>query len=428
MKDRSNNAADPEGGRFSRRKLFGAGAAGGLGVALASGMVPGTPDVAVDAAAAAGVVPYFGDHQSGVATKAQQGLEFAAFDVVGTERSTVAELMQTWSQAAARMCRGYPVAELDDDLLAPPADSGEALDSGAANLTVTFGFGPSLFVLDGEDRFGLAHHMPAALQPLPAFAGDAIEAAFAGGDVGVQVCADDPLVAFHAIHNLVRLADGAAEVRWSQTGFARTSSTRRQQVTPRNVMGFKDGTINVHGNDPVAMANHVWAGSEGPSWMSGGTYMVARRIRILLEAWDRSSLGDQQQTIGRQKYSGAPLSGTNEFDPLDLTALDPSGRPLIPADSHVRLASAAVNGGAQLLRRGYSYYEGIDQFGELDAGLFFICYQRDPRRQFVPIQRRLASSDALNQYVRHVGSAVFACPPGASRGGWVGRGLLGTFG
>jgi deferrochelatase/peroxidase EfeB len=173
------------------------------------------------------------------------------------------------------------------------------------------------------------------------------------------------------------------------------------------------------------MDRFVWVGREGPAWMRGGTYMVTRRIRMLLEIWDRSPLADQEQTIGRDKYVGAPLGGSEEFEPLDLNA-ERNGRPVIAPDAHVRLASAAFNDGERILRRGYSFTDGVDQsLGELDAGLFFICFQRDPERQFVAIQRRLGETDALNEYIKHVGSAIFAVPPGARSSGYVGETLLG---
>jgi deferrochelatase/peroxidase EfeB len=190
-------------------------------------------------------------------------------------------------------------------------------------------------------------------------------------------------------------------------------------------MGNKDGTANIRAEDTEAMDRFVWVGSEGPTRMRGGSYVVTRRIRMLLEVWDRASLEDQERTIGRHKYSGAPLGGEDEFEPLPLDE-EKDGEPLIPVDSHVRLASARENDGARLLRRGYSFTDGVDEsLGELEAGLFFICFQRDPEKQFVAIQRRLGSSDALNEYIKHVGSAVFAVPPGAEPGGYVGETLLG---
>ncbi len=90
------------------------------------------------------------------------------------------------------------------------------------------------------------------------------------------------------------------------------------------------------------------------------------------------------------------------------------------------LSSPGANNGAKLLRRGYSYVDGLDRVSGAPAtGVLFICYQRDPRRQFIPIQRQLAALDSLNQFIRHVGSAIFACPPGATAAGYVGERLLG---
>jgi deferrochelatase/peroxidase EfeB len=169
----------------------------------------------------------------------------------------------------------------------------------------------------------------------------------------------------------------------------------------------------------------VWAGAEAPPWMRGGTYMVARRIRMLIEVWDRASLGDQEQTIGRVKASGAPLGRSAEHDPVDLAARGPDG-PVIPADAHIRLASASANGGQKILRRGYSFTDGFDpQLGQLDAGLFFICFQRDPETGFVAIQRRLGATDALGEYIQHTGGGLFAMLPGVRRGQYLGQGLLG---
>jgi deferrochelatase/peroxidase EfeB len=245
-----------------------------------------------------------------------------------------------------------------------------------------------------------------------------------GGDLGLQVCSDDPQVAFHAVHNLIRLASPAAVPRWSLAGFGRTSNSRSQK-TPRNLMGFKDGTNNIMAEEAHSLERFVWArGPESPPWMRGGSYLVLRRIKMLLGRWDETPLVQQEQTFGRQKLSGAPLGGVREHDPVDLGAKR-GGRPVIPPDAHVRLASPEYNGGERILRRGYSYADGIDRAtGSAAGGLLFISYQRDPRKQFIPIQRRLASSDALGAHTEHVGSAIFACPPGATRGGFVGETLF----
>jgi len=231
-------------------------------------------------------------------------------------------------------------------------------------------------------------------------------------------------VAFHAIRNLTRIARGVATMRWSQIGFGRTSSTSKAQETPRNLMGFKDGTNNVKAEDGDLVDQHVWVppGDE-PAWMRDGTYVVARRIRMLIEVWDRSSLNDQEQTIGRHRLSGAPIGSEDEFDAVDLETTGPDGQPLIPTDSHVRLSRE--NSDEKILRRGYSFTDGMDsKRGQLDAGLFFISFQRNPQTQFVPLQRRLAENDALNEYISHTSSALFACPPGAREDGYVGETLF----
>ena len=98
---------------------------------------------------------------------------------------------------------------------------------------------------------------------------------------------------------------------------------------------------------------------------------------------------------------------------------------MIPVDAHVRLAHPDTNNGARLLRRGYNFVDGSDGLGRLNAGLFFIAYQRDPRTGFVPVQTSLARHDAMNEYVRHVSSGLFACPAGVSGpGDFWGRALF----
>ena len=291
-----------------------------------------------------------------------------------------------------------------------------------ASLTLTVGFGPGLF----DRRFGLASRRPDALAPLPALPGDELEPNRSGGDLAVQACADDPQVAFHAVRNLARVGRGIVTMRWFQLGFGRTSSTSTAQSTPRNLMGFKDGTRNIKGEDTAALEAHVWVGRESDqAWMRGGSYLVVRRIRMLIESWDRGTLADQEAVFGRTKDVGAPLTGRTEFDVPDFRAVR-DGEPVIADDAHVRLASPENNGGLRILRRGYSYTDGIDPAtGQLDAGLVFLAYQKDPRTQFVPLQRRLGRADALNEYIRHTGSALFACPPGVTAAGdWWGRALF----
>jgi deferrochelatase/peroxidase EfeB len=413
---------------ISRRELFQlAGAAsaglalggGGVGVALAAKNIVDAESSPINAS-----VPFFGRNQAGISTPQQDRLLFAAFDLTTEEVSEVRDLLREWSSAAALMSEGRPVGEESENGYLPPEDTGEALGLSPARLTLTFGFGSTLFERDGADRYGLAASQPAALATIPPMPGDSLEPERSDGDLCVQACADDPQVAFHAIRNLTRIARGAATMRWSQIGFGRTSSTSKAQETPRNLFGFKDGTNNLKAEDRELMDQYIWVqpGDE-PDWMRDGTYLVARRIRMLIEVWDRSSLNDQEQTIGRHRTSGAPIGSADEFDAVDLEAEGSDGNPLIPPESHVRLSRE--NPDEKILRRGYSFTDGMDQKrGQLDAGLFFVCFQRDPRNQFVPLQRRLAENDALNEYISHTGSALFACPPGARENGYVGETLF----
>ena len=408
---------------LSRRRMLAMGGVGVAGVVTggaagawaraAADDRPGSPD-------AGGGVPFYGIHQAGITTPAQDRLHFVAFDVVTDKRADLVEMLREWTRAAARMTAGQdagPVGAVAGPPEAPPDDTGEALDLPASGLTLTVGFGPSLFRdAAGRDRFAIADRKPDALADLPHFPGDALVAAVSGGDLCVQACAHDPQVAVHAIRNLVRIGFGAVSVRWSQLGFGRTSSTSRGQATPRNLFGFKDGTANLKAEDGTELSEHLWIRpGDGPDWMTGGSYLVSRKIRMVVETWDRTSLAEQEAIIGRTKGSGAPLGGRGEFDRIDLAAKTADGHPAVPTDSHVRLAHPDSNGGAKLLRRGYNFVDGSDGLGRLNAGLFFMAYQRDPRRQFAPIQTRLARNDAMNEYLRHVSSGLFACPPGVRK-------------
>ena len=469
----------------------GLGAAGLAHAALDKVSTPGA--AASSAHALPKAEPFFGEHQAGIVTPQQGHTYFATFDLTTNDRSEVIALLKAWTDASARLTRGDTAEPLDlnpsaaagkasgnqapaddavlgamstaDDAPAPAAtvnfaaspasgaasgaayvaagatapaysaapyeDSGEALGLNPARLSLTFGFGPGLFTRDGVDRYGLAARRPDALVDLPRFNGDQLVKEKSGGDLCVQACADDAQVAFHAVRQLARLATGKATIRWVQAGFL---SQPADGSTARNLMGFKDGTNNPPTRSAASMDKLIWAGSEGPGWMQGGTYTVFRRIRITLEHWDNTEVGFQEAVFGRHKYSGAPLGKQKEFDPVDLTANDAHGNPSIPENSHVRLSNQASNNGAQLLRRSYSYNDGVNFYAErwppwrqeleYDAGLLFVAHQRDPRTAFIPINHRLAASDLMNQFTTHVGSAIFACPPGAKPGSFIGAGLF----
>lgn len=382
----------------------------------------GTDDDAGGEHDPAAIVPFYGLHQAGIVTPAQDRLAFAAFDITTDSLPDVATMLGMWSAAGSLMTIGEPIGAVDVHPERPPIDTGEAFDLGPGRLTITVGFGPSFF-----GKLGLEDRRPAALVDLPTFRNDVIDPARSGGDIAVQACSDDPQVAFHVIRNFARIGRGTVVMRWSQLGFGRTSSTSIAQQTPRNLFGFKDGTNDIKAENTDDVERFVWIGDEADQpWMVGGSFLVVRRIRMLIETWDNTSLAEQQRVIGRFRVTGAPLTGVDEFDPVDLDAVDGAGEPVIDVDAHIRLAAPAMHGGAKMLRRGYSFTDGMDpRTGRLDAGLFFIAYVRDPESQFVAVQRALGRRDLLNEYIRHNGSGIYAVPPGLSGvGDWYGKALL----
>ena len=433
----------PERIRLTRRSvlrnglLVGAGAVTGAGV----GAIVGDGVGAHGTAAGGTMEPFYGAHQSGILTGTQRQVVLAAFDLAErARRADVAALLEEWTALGATLARGASARIPVRDQSSPHADalgsstiedSYEAYLLGPQRLTLTVGFGRSLFRdRDGRDRFGLGTRLPPALVDLPVFARDQLVSADGGGDLFLQACADDPQVAFHAVRSIDRIAPEIAALRWTQEGFSPSNTAG----TPRNLMGFKDGTMNSNLQPPGDLEATLWAGAEGPAWMRGGTYLVYRRIRMMLEQWDRLTPDAQEQVIGRRKLDGAPLGQSSEFSPLDLGKLDDEGNWVVPVLSHVRIASPLVNEGAVVVRRSFSYASGTTPDGtsspehrglEYDAGSLFLAYQKDPRTGFVPIYDKLANVDALRTFTTHTASAVFAVPPGASGpGDWIGRGLF----
>ncbi|KMO75617.1 iron uptake transporter deferrochelatase/peroxidase subunit [Mycolicibacterium obuense] len=406
---------------LSRRKLFGAAGVGAAVVGAAgAGALAGRASAAQPANHLNTAVAFRGEHQAGIVTEAQDRMHFATFDVTTNSRDDVIKMLADWTEMAERMTQGeeaFANGATGQNPYAPPTDTGEALGLPPSQLTLTIGFGPSFFLKDGVDRFRIADKKPAQLVDLPKFPNEKIDPARSGGDIVVQACANDPQVAVHAIRNLARIGFGTVAVRYSQLGFGRTSSTTRDQSTPRNLFGFKDGTANLRSDETDKLNRFVWVGDgDGPAWLTGGSYLVARRIRMRIEQWDRTTLLEQERVVGRQKGSGAPMGLNDEFDELNFSLTDKKDKPLIDERAHVRLASKDNLGGIEILRRGYNFTDGSDGFGHLDAGLFFIAFVRDPIKQFVPMQNAISRNDAMNEYVTPTSSAVFACPPGIREG------------
>ena len=377
------------------------------------------------------VVPFWGIHQAGITTPNQNHTYFVAFDLVTTKPDDVIKLLQAWTAASARMSSGPAEFDPNADPHQVQEESGATVGLSESRLTVTFGFGPTFFEKDGVDRFGLAKQRPAALIDMPRFAGDQLVPERTGGDLSAQVCADNPQVVEYAIRRLARLAEGIAVMRWAQMGF---TGGFKANETPRNQMGFKDGTINIPINNPKAMNQFVWVAEEGPAWMRDGSYMVIRPIRIALEHWDRMKASFQEETVGRHKPSGAPIGKKHESDSLDLDAIDKEGNLITAENSHASISAPERNDGAQILRQSFSYDNGIARIAErwppwrqvvtFDAGLLFQCYQRDPRTGFIKLFAKMSQIDMLNQFTTHVGSGLFACPPGARSGEFIGQGFF----
>jgi hypothetical protein len=158
-------------------------------------------------------------------------------------------------------------------------------------------------------------------------------------------------------------------------GFSRAEPDERPGHTEnRDMLGFKDGTANLDMNEGTDATDFVWVGTDRnggvePSWTVGGSYQAVRLIRTLVERWDRASLTEQEQFIGREKFHGAPLGKTDEADDPDF-ADDPTGE-RIPLDAHIRLARPRTKETEhqRILRKGFNYAHGFDAAGTVDQGL-----------------------------------------------------------
>ncbi|MFI1375847.1 iron uptake transporter deferrochelatase/peroxidase subunit [Streptomyces longwoodensis] len=401
---------------LSRRALLGTAGATGLVLGAAGGAV-GYAAAPASATPLSSVgsdqVMFHGKHQPGILQGLQSHGHLVAFDLTpGSGRTGAAALLRRWSETARRLMAGEAAAHGDTDV---------ARDAGPSSLTVTFGFGHSFFA-----RTGLEERRPVALDPLPAFSSDHLDARRSNGDLWVQIGANDALVAFHALRALQKDAGGVARVRWQMNGFNRSPGATAHPMTARNLMGQVDGTRNPKPSD-ADFDRRIFvpaSGSADPAWMANGSYVVVRRIRMLLDDWEQLSRAAQEQVIGRRKADGAPLTGGTETTGMDLEKTDANGDLVIPLNAHARITRPDQNGGAAMLRRPFSYHDGFDADGTPDAGLLFVCWQADPLRGFVTVQRKLDRGDALSRFVRHEASGLFAVPGGAAEGEYVGQALL----
>lgn len=339
--------------------------------------------------------PFFGKHQSGIATSPQEHATWVTYKIKSdTDRKSLGRLMRVWTSDAARLMEGKPAL----------VDNEETLAVGNSNLTITFGFGPELLRSLGHDL----------LEQLPKFNVDNLNQMWSGGDLMIQVCGNDQVKVHHAIRELTTDAKPFADLHWRQTGFLPKMDLENKQ-TPRNLMGQKDGTANFQ-QESTEFERTVWT-ADGVS--SGGTTMVIRRIQMDLDKWEMLSPDLKSKVIGRDLKSGAPLSGGDEFTPANLEKTDHHGL-VIPGDAHMRRAKTLE---FKIHRRSYNYQTEFTDNSQSDQGLIFVSYQAK-LDQFIQIQKKLEAMDALNTWTTPIGSAVFLLPPGVENGEWIGQTLL----
>lgn len=395
--------------RLSRRHLLLGGVAAGAGALVAVGadasLRVSTPsDVGGSAEPLLGdrVVSPFGPQQAGIVTPrpGQAHARYASYTLLpNTDAGAIERMLRVITDDIIRLTAGEPAL----------ADSEPELATAPSSLTITVGFGRELVA-----RVNPAV-IPEWLAPLPAFSRDQLEDRFSGGDLLLFIQADDPLTMNHAHRMLMRDLASFAELHWVQTGFRRAVGAEPEGTTMRNMMGQVDGTANP---DPSLdeFDGLIWEPT-GSGWLTGGTAFVLRRIDMFLDTWDKVDRSAREKTIGRDLAVGAPLTGTKETDIPDFSAVNNLGLPVIPEFAHIRRARS-TDLSERIFRQGVNFEEN----GQ--AGLLFGCYQANPLKQFVPIQQRLDELDLLNQWIVHVGSAVFAIPPGYQPGGFVGETLF----
>ncbi|MGV9449713.1 iron uptake transporter deferrochelatase/peroxidase subunit [Streptomyces sp. NPDC003635] len=417
--EREDIAAPTAPSGISRRALLGTAGATGLALGAAGGAVgyAAAPAQATPlSSVGAEEVMFHGKHQPGILQGLQARGHLVAFDLTpGAGRKEAAALLRRWSRTARLLMAGEATVTGDTDV---------ARDAGPSSLTVTFGFGHGFFA-----RTGLEKQRPVALDPLPDFSSDRLDKSRSNGDLWVQIGANDALVAFHALRAIQKDAGSAARVRWQMNGFNRSPGATAHPMTARNLMGQIDGTRNPKPAESDFDERIFVPASptKDPAWMANGSYAVVRRIRMLLDDWEQLSVKEQEDVIGRRKADGAPLSapsGGTETTEMDLEKTDAEGNLLVPINAHARITRPDQNGGAAMLRRPFSFHDGIDPDGTPDAGLLFVCWQADPLRGFVTVQRKLDRGDALSAFVRHEASGLFAVPGGAAEGEYVGQPLL----
>lgn len=414
--------------RISRRGFvtgaLGAGAGAAVGVAATRAFTSCPNPAGGTADAPSGLVPFEGAHQTGVTALPipEQGL-VASFNVLAKNRDGLKALFEDLTDEIRGLMEGRPPEARDPAF--PPVDSGILGDKPPADfLSIVVGVGASLF----DDRFGLADRKPRELVTMPFLANDRLDPTLSHGDISIIFEAGHNDTVQFALRQLMRRTRSSLVLRWMVDGYARGIGAGRtsEAATPRNLLGFKDGTANLDVDDTGVMDRHVWVQADDgePAWATGGSYQAVRIIRMFVEFWDRTQLIEQENLIGRAKISGAPLGLSGEFDDPDYPS-DPDGK-RIKLDAHIRLANPRTPETEEnlILRRGFNYSRGFDGAGRLDQGLAFIAYQRSLQRGFLTVQERL-KGEPLEEYILPVGGGFFFVLPGVTgQDGYLADGLF----
>lgn len=393
---------------ISRRTALaiGGAAAVGLTVGASSGVAAerllGSDSTAVDGAAEK--YNFFGEHQRGIAEPAQAFANFVAFKLLPeVDGAAIGRLLRLWTSDISLLMDGRGAM----------ADSNAEVAQTTAGLTITLGLGYEPFV-----RAGKPYEWPLAAVEVPAYKKiDRLEPQWVGGDLFLQVCANDALTVAHAVRELAKSAAPFAAVHWVQRGFS-TPPNVNPGATPRNLMGQIDGSANPKAGSPE-FDYTVWNPGERHPWFKGGASVAIRRIRMELDSWERMKPADQELVIGRSRRNGAPLTGRQEKDAADFNAKNAEGDFVIPVDAHMRRASFEE----KIYRRPFNYDDGITASGSHDLGQLFVTYQAE-LQQYFQIQSSLAELDALNKWTVPVGSAVFAILPGCKPGDYLGSAVF----
>ena len=416
---------------FSRRRLLTGTAAATAGVVAGGTLLSACNDDAsaggstdassATAAPAATRVAFEGRHQAGITMPPQRHAIVASFDSTATDRTDLVEMLQA-ATAETRALMAGEAAGARSKLLPPIDNLIVGVQPPPDDLTITYAVGTSLF----DDRYGLADRKPEQLVHMPAFPNDDPEPSQSGGDLLVQVCAATPEGCNHALRRVMRVTRDSLTLRWMLPGFQEPNALGTGRASQRNLMGFKDGTANLDGSDDATMDDLVWVrdGDGEPAWAVDGSYMVARRIRMRVEFWDRTALHTQEAIIGRFKDTGAPLDGVYETD-VPAYAADAEGV-RTPLTAHIRLANPRTGETekSRILRRGFNFSQGFTPDGQLDQGLLFLCFQRSLEDGFLAVQSRL-NGEALEEYIKPVGGGFYFALPGVtSADGYLGESLL----